>query len=250
MRNIPDSSSREQETTINSQRFLKAFSDIEHLLRKSTHETNVTTFAGLIIKASTKIDQVKWYLDDLREFADLRNAIVHERSDGHTIAEPHMAVVNKIEFIADKIISPPLIEKIANNKVNILQLDSTLDEAVKLIYSRSFSQFPIFENGTCVALLTSDTVSRWLGAKVGTDVFSLKETKLREVLEYTEDVDNFILLKRAENIFTILFKFQEYQEKGKRLNAIIISQNGFKKDPVLGIFTIWDLPKIYELLRN
>src|SRR4051812_42816091 len=36
---------------------------------------------------------------DLKEFADLRNAIVHERRGGHSIAEPHEKTVRRLEEI-------------------------------------------------------------------------------------------------------------------------------------------------------
>ncbi|MGI6588953.1 MAG: hypothetical protein ACOX2N_09395 [Peptococcia bacterium] len=61
---------------------------------------------GQLVKKSEKIEKsVRTYADDLIEFADLRNAIVHKRSDGvHPIAEPHLNTVVYIKLKVPQII--------------------------------------------------------------------------------------------------------------------------------------------------
>lgn len=71
---------------LNSDRFLNAFSSIEQQLRKITRRGKETRFYQLVDEASASTPAVASYKDDLKEFADLRNAIVHERGDGRVIA--------------------------------------------------------------------------------------------------------------------------------------------------------------------
>ena len=72
----------------NSERFLNAFSKIEKYIRKLIAGDRRATFYALVDDASKKNSAVNTYRTDLKEFADLRNAIVHERTDGHVSAEP------------------------------------------------------------------------------------------------------------------------------------------------------------------
>jgi hypothetical protein len=93
----------------NSENFLHTFNKIEHWLRKATNAKKSDSFYLLVERAKKRSPAVKQYEIDLKEFADLRNAIVHERTNGHLIAEPHEETVNQLEKIATRLTAPPLV---------------------------------------------------------------------------------------------------------------------------------------------
>ena len=71
----------------NAQRFLNAFAMIEKQLKQITGVTRYSRFYQLLNQASRSSGLVRKYEMELQEYADLRNAIVHQRSDeGHIIA--------------------------------------------------------------------------------------------------------------------------------------------------------------------
>ncbi|WP_253291319.1 hypothetical protein [Virgibacillus proomii] len=74
----------------NSDRFLTSFNRIEKMLRDLLINKKDASFskAVKILKNSNAL--IKEYSDDLLEFAELRNAIVHNKIDmTYAIAEPH-----------------------------------------------------------------------------------------------------------------------------------------------------------------
>ena len=77
----------------NSDRFLAAFSRIEQSLRKMTKSSKQDSFGTLLDRATSAT--IRRFSNDLREFAELRNAIVHERGGGYVIAEPHPETVHR-----------------------------------------------------------------------------------------------------------------------------------------------------------
>ena len=82
----------------NSSRFLVAFNKIEKFLKEINDSKDYVTFFKSIDLAGRKNATVRKYEDDLREFADLRNAIVHHRtSTEYALAEPQMEIVELIE---------------------------------------------------------------------------------------------------------------------------------------------------------
>ena len=88
----------------NAQRFLNAFAMIEKQLKQITGVTRYSRFYQLLNQASRSSGLVRKYEMELQEYADLRNAIVHQRSDeGHIIAIPIDEVVADIEELARKI---------------------------------------------------------------------------------------------------------------------------------------------------
>ncbi len=181
--------------------------------------------------------------------ADLRNAIVHERSDGHVIAEPHDYVTNQIKLIYAHISDPPKLIPKFQTKEYSLGLDNGIGHAVKLMKERSFSQLPILNGGNFVGLLTASTVCRWLGANQSEDIFSLSETGIEEVLKHTEDPENFAFMARAQNVFELLEVFRNFQNRGKFLEAILITEKGKSTESLMGILNADDLPRIFEYIK-
>ena len=129
-------------TQANSERFLSAFSRIEHHLRKMTNSTKQDTFSAVLSRASSH-PTIRGFSDDLREFADLRNAIVHERGDGQPIAEPHVKTVHRLEYI-DKLISqPPTVESLGTMAVITCSPGDRIGQAAREMLNGNFSQLPV-----------------------------------------------------------------------------------------------------------
>lgn len=64
---------------------------------------------------------VKRYSEDLLEFAELRNAIVHNKVElTHAIAEPHDSIVDKIETIQEELAHPKKLFPYSTRKYIIL----------------------------------------------------------------------------------------------------------------------------------
>lgn len=95
----------------NSRRYLNAFNEIEDALRRLVDADKRERFYELIEKAAQKDKSIKTYSDDLKEFADLRNAIVHDRIGGEPIAVPHYKTVIRIEKIRDFILDLQLLSQ-------------------------------------------------------------------------------------------------------------------------------------------
>jgi hypothetical protein len=73
----------------NSESFLNSFAAIEKHLRSIGKADRSASFYQVVDSSARSDRVVRRYRDDLKEYADLRNAIVHERFDGHVIAEPN-----------------------------------------------------------------------------------------------------------------------------------------------------------------
>lgn len=123
-------------------------------------------------------------------------------------------------------------------------------EAASIMLRDSFSQIPICDDRGFVALLSANTLARWLGSSISTDIFSLSDTDIEAVLGFSEDQDNYCFLSRNHTVFDALEKFHSYERRGKNLEAILLTQNGKPTESILGIITVWDIPTIYQILES
>lgn len=231
----------------NSDAFLAIFSEVEKWLRTSAGNDRRTTFHEALQLVADKNPLVRRFKDDLKEFADLRNAIVHERSDGHVIAEPNDRALTEFRQIQASLLRPPKVIPQFQRTVKYRMAHEAVGLAVQDMREGSFSQLPVLHEGKIIALLTSETVVRWLASELKNDLVSLGDTAIAEVLGHVEDEEHYCYLSRDASLHDAVVRFEDFAARGKDLDAILITDRGSSDQKLLGILTVSDLPAI---LRN
>lgn len=231
---------------VNSERFLNAFIEIEQELRSIVGSDRYLSFYNLVNRASSINKTVEIFAIYLKEYADLRNAIVHERIDGQPIAEPHETAVLHLEEILDILKSPPRIEDGFLGEVVTCTPSDPIGYAMKRMLCESFSQFPVYMDSKFVGLLTAETVARWVADRLSCGVGLIEEESVSEVLKYTEYPENYAFIGRKATLFEVLSLFEEFNKQGRILKAVIVTSTGDKHEIPVGILTTFDLSKLYE----
>jgi len=232
------------------EKFESCFNDIVNKLRSITNSNQHVDFPALIEKAkSLKNPIINRYSSELIELNELRNLIVHNKSNERPdIAQPTKYAINEISKILDLLINPPKVIPLFQKDVFSLKYNDSIKEAVKIMCEKKYSQVPIYNNQEVyIGLLTSNTIARWLGAE---EIYDPSETLISYVFDnFTEDKDNYLFISRNTSLFEVLEEFYTFQNKGKKLEAILITENAKEKESLLGIITIYDLPRIYKKLE-
>ena len=236
--------------SLNSERYLQAFNSIEKHLRKKTQIDRRDSFYQLVEIASNMMPEVRRYKNDLKEYGDLRNAIIHERTDSHVIAEPNIKAVESIEIIKNIIQKPPKVIPLFQCSVLYFDVNDSIGTVLKKMTKEAFSQIPIVSNGKFKALLTNNTISRWLGSNVDEDIFSLQETKIGEVLKFTEDRENYLFIVKNTTLFEVIERFSNFELVTKKLEALLITHSGKQHEKIIGIITVSDLPKLLDKISQ
>ncbi|AYC30857.1 CBS domain-containing protein [Paenisporosarcina cavernae] len=200
------------------------------------------TFFKLVDRAKRMNSTVARFEDDLREYADLRNAIVHHRtSTEYVIAEPHDSVVEDIERI-DQLLSKPLtVGDFFRRKVTAFQAHDSLEKVLEEIKRHHFTQFPVFEEGEFVGLLTTVGIAFWL-AENHHEPFISREIMIREIVKHEKSREISKYVTPDLTVYQAEELFKKSVMKGKRLEALLIRDN----NELVGIVTPIDLMKIEE----
>ncbi|MGE3843067.1 MAG: CBS domain-containing protein [Vicinamibacterales bacterium] len=232
----------------NSARFLTAFAAIEKHLRIEAAADRGEPFYRLVDVAAKRSQVVRRYRDDLQEYADLRNAIVHERAGGQPIAEPHADVTTNLERILEAMRNPPKVVPAFQKPVQTVTEDDTIADALKFVYPRNLSQVPVTSGQRTVGLLTTNTLSRWLARQAPVGLADLSGHTVRDALQYTEHQGNWILVSRHAHLQDVVDEFDRAEASGRRLDAVLITASGKPTEQLLGIVTIHDMPKLLRQL--
>lgn len=231
----------------NSTRFIEAYNTIEIEMEKRMKMDRHIGFSERVRRLAGYDPFFKRYRRVLEEFADLRNAIIHERIDGEVIAEPHEKVVLQFEHIAQLLTQPTLIKEKYMRKVDICFSDEKVLDVAKLMISKSFSQIPVYDRThVFVGMLTTDTMMRYqiLSNK------SLEGVSAADVLPSGKDVQRVAFLSPEHSLIDVVELFEQALGKGNKLYVVLITKNANRDHLPLGIITVHELAEIYDQIRE
>lgn len=222
----------------NAERFLAAFARIEKKLGEICKTTSYKPFSQLLYLAAPQNQIIAMNQQSLREYSELRNAIVHNRGDNNEIiAEPCDSTTEKIERIANLLEQENYILQFATKPVITVKLDTEIKDAYGIMDKMNTSKLPVYENGTYKGLLTMKEIASW-GIQHATDTHVVDD-----VLRAERD-EKVLFLPRNSSIASAMQAFENAMNHGQSLLAIIITDKGSVKEEPLGIITVADLPKI------
>ncbi|WP_172794012.1 CBS domain-containing protein [Sporosarcina sp. HYO08] len=232
-------------TVKNSERFIVAYNRIEKILADKADSSDYSPFYRLIDKVKITNSVVRKYEDDLREFGDLRNAIVHSRTDvDYVIAEPHDEIVERIELIEQKLGNPLTVGALFGCKVHTLQAGDPLTAALKLMSDTKFTQVPIYENGKFKGLMTAAGITYWLAGQSTEDVIPREMPTLSDVYNYENRKESYEFVDKDLSVYEAEDYFKRAISKGVRLEALLITDNAQSDGELIGVLRPFDLLKI------
>ncbi|GIO25575.1 CBS domain-containing protein [Ornithinibacillus bavariensis] len=225
----------------NSERFITAFNRIDKAMDGELQSSKGIGFSKAVRILTRYNAIVRRYKDDLLEFAELRNAIVHNRLDTfQVIAEPHDSVVESIEKIEKEFTQPRLVIPIFERRVHIFQSNKALSELLHVIREKGYSKFPIYDAQEFKGLVTGSGITKWLSMNKET---SIRDVLIEEILPYEKET-NHQFIDKDTSVYTAVELFKDEISKGNRMDALLITDNGEADGKLLGMITAWDIMSI------
>lgn len=232
---------------LNSDRFLTAFNRIDHTLRDIVEAKDFMPFYRLVDQARKKSPLVRKYEDDLRSYADLRNAIVHHRtSTEFVIAEPHLQIVEKIERIDEVLAKPKLVGQLFRKRVMTFQISDSLNHTLKVIRKRKYTQFPVYDGNIFKGLITTVGITNWLATSMSGSHLPKQVPTLQDILQHEKNAAsaNYKFISRYITIYEAEEIFKQGVERGRRFEALLITEHGKPHQKLIGIVTPIDIMKV------
>lgn len=229
-----------------SERFIIAYNRIDRQLQKRAKLDHYVGFSQLVRRVARSDSMIAQFADDLLEYADLRNAIVHDLVEPEQIiAEPHPSVVERIEQIAEIVERPPLIIPKFQREVYTVCSDDSILDVMGLMREHGYTQFPVYEpDGQFAGLLTDRCIARWLTFELEKVMLNIiEEIAVADVLVYDKTRGhNVTFLPQHATVFDAYSEFEQHMVSDyPRLEAILVTANGREDEKLLGIITPWDI---------
>lgn len=230
--------------------FLAAFNDIENHLRNELSARKSDGFSWMVRLAARKSLISDTHSEALQAFADLRNAISHGTYRDHRpIAEPLPETVDEISRIRALLLDPPLaLNVLGPHQVQSFSPEDDVRQALGIIRQSTISQFPIYEGDTFRALLTTNTIARWVAADLD-DNDHLDARSIGEVLDFAEDNDDAVFLSRQATAREVLEELTVPDRSGRLPRAVLITEHGRRDQRPIRVIGGSDLAFLLEAVE-
>lgn len=233
-----------------SSKFLEAFNAIEDWLRRQANASPGVDFYEVVDLVSERQVGVRRHANLLKKLGRLRNFVVHEYSRDRPMAVPTPYTVEKISAIRDELLSPPSLYSVCTRPVVTCGPSDLVGKAAKAMRDGSYSQLPVYDGTAFVGLLTAGTVARWVAGNLADGQELMAEERVDEVLRHQEGPEHHAFLGRASTVLDGLAAFDTFLHRGKRLEAVLLTDGGRPTEQPLGIITVYDIPKLRRAIRE
>jgi hypothetical protein len=221
--------------------FERLYNELDAYLRTLVDADLRKSFGDVLVEASQRSNAVRHMRDEIRDYADLRNAIVHRRGKNgiRVIAEPVQEAVAALENIVESVTRPKPITSIGGS-VNPFDAGRPLAEALIYMKEQAFSQLVIEQHGSFM-LLTTAGIANWLEHQVSIGLADIANSTIADVLS-VEPTGSYAFLPRTATVYDAREKFVELPAATtERLFAILVTHSGRRTESVIRIVTPWDI---------
>jgi CBS domain-containing protein len=226
----------------NAEIFLASFNRINKYMIEKTERPSNMAFVSLVNHLKKRKDlRVALYANDLIQFAQLRNAIVHDQIGvDFFIAEPNDWAVNRIRKIEDDLLHPEKVIPRFKKKITVIQDKMTVQDFLKIVAEKKYTQYPVVENKTFIGLITLQSLGLLLAEESQKGVLDFSRMTVKSLLERHLKIGKFQIVDKKTPVFQVieLFQFQP------TLEVVVITKNGQADSEILGLIRPRDLFKI------
>jgi len=232
----------------NAEIFLDIFNQIDSYLRKISNYGETVSHMFIVDKLSESKKIIREHREDLKLYARLRNAIVHNPfgAEIEVIAQPNPKIVKKYSTLRDKIINPPLALEIAipTKKIFSTKLEVNARDVMRVMADRVFSYVPVLDDcQKIIGIFSENTVFLYLTRNEICAVDS--QTRISEFLEYLpvnqHASEDFEFVDNHATVADVRDLFEQSSARRKRLAAVFITGNGRQDGTLMGMLTSWDI---------
>lgn len=230
--------------------FVRLFNEIDHYIKRLVGSNGGESFFRRLQWAVRDNPALKRWQEDLMEYAELRNALVHDRHfPNRMIAVPVERTLAEFRRLVERIVRPRRVLPQFGCELRVFAPDEQLSTALDYMHRKGYTQIVAREGGE-LRLITAAAVTRWLAAHMaapppdggnGASCIDLTGASVADVLAL-EKPETLGLIGRDATIEEAVDSFQRAISRRRgRLYALLITENGKSDESPLGIITPVDL---------
>jgi predicted transcriptional regulator len=193
-----------------SHHFITLCNRLNDLLVDTFHLSKHTTLGQAIRQTRYKDPMIKRFYEDLIDYADLRNVLVHNKQHNVYLAEPNQEVIETLMHVIRVIENPKKVKDYFVSEVKTLSSEMTLLEVMHMIKVTRYSHYPVYENQTCIGILTDNGIVHFL-ADNHISHHQYKDVQVKQLLASDEHSQAFKYVSKEQVAYTLLEELESHE---------------------------------------
>ena len=226
--------------TSNADRFISSFNRINKWLVETSSYNSGTSFVNLVNSLKKRKDlRIAVFAGDLIQFAQLRNAIVHDHTgQGFIIAQPNDWAVNRIEYIEQELLHPEKVLPRFRKNITGIPIDWKLEDFLQVVSKKKYTIYPVFDaQNQFAGLITLNLLALILAEECIEASMNIEKQTVQNLLERPEKRVSFAFIAGITSVHEVMERFQE----DPTLEVLLITKNGLADEKILGLIRPKDL---------
>jgi hypothetical protein len=225
-----------------AEEFIQLFNRVADFLWRLVNPEKFAAFGKLVDVAGTRSAAVNANAAALKQFAMLRNAIVHDADyPPHIVAVPSKEALSKFKQVAREVLEPKLLIPAFETQVRCFSLNDSLPTVLEFMRDHDFSQVMLRRSDRRLQMLTVEGITWWLADNLNGDQSQVNKAIIGDIIPL-EPPGGFMIMGPDKTIFDAADAFRNaIHSEATRLYAIVITGNGGDSDAPIGFVTPWDI---------
>lgn len=227
--------------------FIRIYNELDREVKKVLKlDNNISHMKALDI-LSKKSDLIVRNFDILKQYARLRNCIVHDTVSGAegAIAVPLPEVIERYQSILNRLKNPLTVYDICTHRSKMLVAasNSRAIDIMQAMENLHISRVPILEDENVIGVFNGHVLIHYLASTKKCLISN--NTVMNELAKFTgldsHTKEQFDFIDKKLNVYDAEKYFKKINKNNHKLVALFITSDGTRKGKLLGLLTEWDL---------
>ncbi|SHJ64417.1 CBS domain-containing protein [Geosporobacter subterraneus DSM 17957] len=227
--------------------FIQIYNELDREIKRVLKLDNGTPHVKALDIMAKKNDLIARNLDVLKQYARLRNCVVHDTVSGieGPIAVPLPEVVERYQSLLNRFKNPLTVYDICTHRSKMLVAspDSLAIDIMQAMENLLISRVPILEKEKVVGIFNGNVLIQYLASMQKCLISN--QTVMKELMEFTSleshRKEEFDFVDKTLNVYDAENYFRKRNKNNHKLVALFITSDGTRQGKLLGLLTEWDL---------
>ncbi|MEW9125072.1 MAG: CBS domain-containing protein [Thermotaleaceae bacterium] len=227
--------------------FVRIYNDLDREIKKSLKLDSGTSHVRALDILAKKNDLIARNLDILKQYARLRNCIVHDTASGieEPIAVPLPEVIERYNSILSRFMNPLIVYDICTHRSKMLVAapDSLALDIMQAMENLQISRVPILKDEKVAGVFSGSVLIHYLASTKNCVISN--HTIMNELAVFTSldcpSKEEYDFADRTLNVYDAEKYFKKRNKDNHKLVGLFITSDGTRQGRLLGLLTEWDV---------
>lgn len=228
------------------QRFLAQFQKLENIIKSQRGVSDKMSFPDALsisCRNNNFVERNRPLIEDLNA---LRNVFYHRERKKY-IAKINEFAIDSLDKLLRKLNNPPTVMSKFGVEVFQARVGDIIHTIMEKMEKEVYTHVPVWCEEEMIGVFSYTSFFSWLTEKQkyeSSPKFSKKLMRDINKKYLNSPVVNYKFVPEDSSAYEIPPIFEQHTKQGKRLDCLLITENGKKNERITGIVTPWDLGRI------